>query len=259
MATSRFPQIITTELILRSENEDYIASLCICYSSILEQYLETVEYLHPKELDYFLKLSFARRIKSFLAGRYTAKNAVSFLTNDKKLNQILIKNGIFNQPIVVYPNNSNIQVSITHCDDLGAAIAFPESLPMGIDIERIDDNIKDVLESQITDSEKRIIQLLPYPYETSLTLLWTIKESLSKILRTGLTTPLHIFEINKIEIQNENIYSDFIYFSQYRTTSFIFDRYVCSIVYPKSVEFNKVAIKKIFLKLEQLITYSKND
>lgn len=251
--TNRFPRIFVNQLVLKGVKRDYKAHICLCYASIFTQYLETVEFLHPKELEYYFTLKFEQRIKSFLAGRYAAKKAVSFFSNDKNLECILIGSGIFNQPIVVHPNETNIQVSISHCDNLGAAIAFSEELPMGIDIERINADRKDVLESQMTGGEKDLFKLLPCSHEAACTLFWTAKEALSKILKTGLMIPFHICEINQIVIEDGIVYSFFKNFPQYCTASLIFHPYVCSITYPKKVVLDIKATEELLRDFKQLI------
>lgn len=257
MITNRFPGTFIEKLVLKGTDGNYRASLCLYYSPFHDEYLQAIKCLHPKELEYFLTLKFERRIKSYLAGRYSAKRAISFFVKDENLDRILIEQGIFHQPIVVHPNKKNIQVSITHCDDLGAAIAFSEELAMGIDIERISDDRKNVLEAQFTVREKALIKFLPYSYEVGLTFLWTAKEALSKILKTGLTAPFHIFEINKIEIKNSAIISFFENFPQYCTVSFIFGRYVCSITYPKRTELSIEAVRDLLHDVEQSIINKK--
>jgi 4'-phosphopantetheinyl transferase len=95
---------------------------------------------------------------------------------------IFIQAGIFQQPVVV-SGKHNLQVSITHCDDFGAALAFPETDPMGIDIERIGPAQRAALERQMTEAEKERMNFLPVAYDMGITLLWTAKEALSKVLK----------------------------------------------------------------------------
>ncbi|ARX70073.1 MULTISPECIES: 4'-phosphopantetheinyl transferase family protein [Bacillus] len=233
---NRLPQSFTSELVLKQKNKLYKTNVCICYSSSINQYLETVKYLHLNERAYFLTLKFEKRVESYLAGRYAAKMAISASIKNERLHEIQITSGIFNQPIVKHSSLMNVQVSISHCDSFGVAIAFSEEAPMGIDIERISIDNKDTLEAQMTVGEKRLTTLLSYPDEVIYTLFWTAKESLSKILKTGLTTSLEIYEINKIEISNGIVYSYHQNFSQYCTASVIFGQYIYSITYPKGTD-----------------------
>nr|WP_275901639.1 4'-phosphopantetheinyl transferase superfamily protein [Paenibacillus sp. SYP-B3998] len=145
---------------------------------------------------------------------------------------ICIDQGIFYQPIVIYPASSNTQVSITHGGGLAAALAFSERFPLAIDIEKILIK-KEFFMSQFTDPEITLIQSLSFANDTAFTVLWTVKEALSKTLKTGLMAPLSIYEVNHMEVKDGVLYSSFANFMQYSAASLIFDTYVCSIVYPK--------------------------
>jgi 4'-phosphopantetheinyl transferase len=251
--TNRLPELSMNELDLQGTDRNYKVTMSLCYSPSINHYLETIKYLHTKELDYYLKLTYERRVRSYLAGRYAAKKAVSSFVQEEHLDKILIEQGIFHQPIVVYPHQKNIQVSITHCENIGAAIVFPEAIPMGIDIERISIKRKDVLNAQMTDEEKDLIKSFAYPEEIALTLLWTAKESLSKILKTGLTIPFNILEIYKLEVKENAVLGYFKNFPQYCVTSFVFNQYVCSITYPKGNFPDLKATEGVLEKIERVI------
>ncbi|MFC8688789.1 4'-phosphopantetheinyl transferase superfamily protein [Brevibacillus porteri] len=176
------------------------------------------------------------------------------MVGEDSLERICIEQGILHHPVVNIANTTNVQVSITHCDDLAAAIAFSEELPMGIDIERINADRNKVLETQMTVKESSLLSCLPYSYETTLTLFWTVKEALSKILKTGLTTSFHIYEISQVEARDGVVYSLFENFPQYRTASFILGDYVCSITYPKKTEWSVAVVKDVLQEIEPSMT-----
>lgn len=224
------------EIILTRPEKVFKANCCFCYYPLWEHYQKIVEYLHPDEQKYYETLKFEKRIRSYLIGRITAKQAVAALTGETDLTGISIQSGIFTQPIVNSVNNQNIKVSITHCDDFGAAIAFPEAHPLGIDLEKIYLDKTEVLERQMTQAEQELIRTQPYSYETMLTLLWTAKEALSKVLKTGLMTPFRIYEIDKIEVISNYLLSYYKNFAQYKTVSFNIGNYFCSIVHPLKTE-----------------------
>ncbi|MBA4543501.1 MULTISPECIES: 4'-phosphopantetheinyl transferase superfamily protein [Thermoactinomyces] len=253
MMASDLPETWTAELILKGMDRNYMAGLCLCYSRRMMAYMQTVKFLQAKEREYFDTLQFERRIKSYLAGRYAGKRAVSFLIGEEKPERVLIEHGIFHQPVAVYPGSSKVQVSITHCDDLGAAIAFPEAVPMGIDIERICPEKKDVLERQLTVREQDLAKSIPFAYETALTLFWTVKESMSKVLKTGLTSSVGIFLIEKTEINDRVIVSHFVHFPQYCAASFIFEPYICSIAYPKRAVWETGMVRDLLDDLSGLL------
>jgi 4'-phosphopantetheinyl transferase len=245
--------IYVEELSLIRPSESFKAGLCLCEFSMFARYEEIVGFLHPKERKYYETLKFQKRIRSYLIGRLAAKKAIASMVGDDNLANILIQTGIFTQPIATYEGKQNIQVSISHCDDIGAAIAFPEAHPMGIDIEKISIKQNEAIEREVTESEIRLIKKLPFSYEIMLTLLWTVKEALSKVLKTGLMTPFKIYEVDKIEIQHDYMLCTYKNFAQYKVISFIMGDYICSITYPMKTELNIDihSLKETFKYLQQ--------
>lgn len=221
----------------RPDNRIYQGKVCFGYFPSLpdlQAYLDRGAWLHPQEQSYADSLKFERRKKSYLLGRLTAKRAVAALLGEKPAD-IWIQAGVFTQPLVV-ATGSNVQVSITHCDDFGAALAFPEAHPMGIDLERVAPDKKEALERNLTKEERELVKAWPYPYETGLTLVWTAKEALSKVLKTGLMAPLEIFAITKSELHPNYILSQYQNFHQYKVLSFPLGEYICSLVAPLKTE-----------------------
>jgi 4'-phosphopantetheinyl transferase len=245
--------IYVKKLNLIRPNESFDAGLCLCEFSMITNYEEIVCFLHQDEQKYYETLKFERRIKSYLLGRLAAKNAIASMVGDYHTAKILIHAGIFNQPIATLEDKKNIQVSISHCDDFGAAIAFPEAHPMGIDIEKINIEQNEVIERETTESEIKLIKNLPFSYAKMLTFLWTVKEALSKVLKTGLMTPFKIYEIDKIEIQHDYMLCFYKNFAQYKAISFTIGDYVCSITYPIKTDLNIdiLSINKTFKYLKQ--------
>ena len=238
--------------LIRPENI-FKATFCCSYFSSLADYKEIIKYLHPQEHNYYNTLKHEKRIRSYLMGRFVAKKAVAALSGKENLTNIYIQPGIFTQPIVV-SDKQNIQVSITHCDDFGAGLAFPEAHPMGIDLEKISHDKRYVLERQITKAEKELISSCPFSYMAGLTLLWTVKEALSKVLKTGLMTPFEVFEISKIELYDEYAICYYQNFTQYKAISFTVYRYMCSIVHPlkTKIQLDIPSFKKNFAFIESL-------
>lgn len=230
------PNVYVDKLILNRPERVFNAYGSFCFYPLWEQYQGIIPYLHPAEREYYESLKFEKRIRSFLIGRYAAKRAVAALTGETDLTKILIQAGIFTQPIVTLPGYYNIQVSISHCDHLGTALAFPEAHPLGIDIEKIHQDKNEVLERQMTPAEIELIKTQPDSYETMLTLLWTAKEALSKVIKTGLMTPMKIYEINKMEYHDHAYISYYKNFGQYKTISFKIGNYLCAIVHPMKTQ-----------------------
>jgi len=233
--------------LIRSKNI-YTAMLCCCYFPRKMDYEGVVPYLHTQELSYYNTLKYEKRIRSYLMGRFVAKKAVGALISEQNMTNIFIDHGIFNQPIVI-ANGKNIQVGISHCEDFGVALAFPETHPMGIDLEKINPHQRDALEGQVTEWEKRNIGCLPITYDMGLTLLWTAKEALSKVFKTGLMTPFDVFEICKIELCDYYIACYYKNFPQYKVISFTMNDYMCSIVHPLKTQL-RFDIHSIKLKFD---------
>jgi 4'-phosphopantetheinyl transferase EntD len=218
--------------ILNLSRPDNVFQAALCCGFVSQDaFTDLVKYLTVHEKNYFSTLKFKARSSSYLLGRYMAKRAVHALTGDN-MADISVQPGVFTQPVVMSAESANIQVSITHCDDIGAALAYPEAHPMGIDIEKIDAAKREVLRTQITDAEQNRAMRLPVSYDTALTLLWTVKEGLSKILRTGLMTPFFLYEVAKFEVFDAYTLSYFSHFHQYKAMSFTLGDHLCSIVYP---------------------------
>ena len=165
------------------------------------------------------------------------------------MREISIHHGVFEQPIVRHSMmNKGVQISISHCDHYGGAIAFPDEHPMAIDLERINPRKKDVILTQCTPEEYKLIQSLPIPEITQITLLWTVKESLSKALKCGLMTPFKIFEVKDVESGPDCFFWTFRKFAQYKVISFVLGNTACSIIMPKKTEMmiNINGLKKLF-------------
>lgn len=124
-------------------------------------------------------------------------------------------------------------------------MAFPEAVPLGIDVEMVNFGKTHVLAAQATDQEKALVGDLPFPYPDMLTLLWTAKEALAKALKIGLTASYHIFEIGQIEVGPSSIVCRFKHLRQYKTTSFNLSNYICSIAYPARTDIVFEAPQKI--------------
>lgn len=210
----------------------------ICIASFPYQTLSdtAINFLHPDEFQYYKDLSQERRKYSYLLGRYCAKKVLAREPFKLRPTYSFIKPGIFNQPIIISPDNCNVQVCMSHCNTLGAAIAYPEEHPMGIDIEPINNKNVLLLKEQMTMDEMNTISSFIEDKSHYLTLLWTVKEALSKVIKTGLMIPFKILEVSTMSFDNECFYSKFKNFHQYKASSFILEDTFISIVYPEKTK-----------------------
>ena len=77
-------------------------------------------------------------------------------------------------------------------------------------------------------------------------ILWSVKESISKILKTGFTLELDFFSIDSIVYTKDIYYGTFKNFPQYKFNTFIVGGFVFSFVFPKQ---STVEIKALYRKL----------
>ncbi|PSL44226.1 phosphopantetheinyl transferase [Chitinophaga niastensis] len=193
------------------------------------------DYLHPDE---YTTLTGAAQ-HHYLLGRHAAKLAAVDYTQANPTS-ICITPGVFGQPVLYCPVDSNIQVSIAHTRNSATAIVFPEWHPMAIDIEAIttDKEIPGLL-----PAEARLFASLSYSQAAWQLLLWTAKEALSKVLKTGLTTAMEIFSVAAIQVQGDFIVSTFTNFAQYKAISWIAGNMAWAIVLPERSQIDTNALE----------------
>ena len=76
-------------------------------------------------------------------------------------------------------------------------------------------------------------------------MIWTIKESLSKVLKCGLMTPLHVLEIAEIDCKRPIRVSTFKNFAQYKVLSVVMGDVALSICLPKRTELDLGALLEL--------------
>ena len=196
-------------------------------NSELSKMLSMKEYLELQTM------KFEKRKHDYVLGRLCSKIAVQQIYPELNYSQIDVSNGFFNQPVVNIPNNS-IQISLSHCNDYGIAIAFDESIPMGIDIEEIKERNYKVIKSQLTQGEMNIIDEDENPW--LFTAFWALKEAISKALKTGFLTPIEVYEISEYKIDENMLTCEFKNFPQFASTAYVTENYVTAVVFPNRIE-----------------------
>jgi 4'-phosphopantetheinyl transferase len=201
-----------------------------------DEIVKRLEFLHPDERMYYDKLKFDKRRISYLLGRISAKKAIGALSSYEDLPHIAIMPGIFQFPIVRHSVTRNLQVCITHCDNIGISLAYPEEHPVGIDLERTDEVNTEIIKEQLTPAELAMAAALPLLPSAAYSMIWTMKEALSKILKTGLTMNLQLLEIQSLTKEGDIYTSHFKHLIQYKAVSCLSGPYVCSFVCPRKTE-----------------------
>ena len=223
---------IPLKINLIRESLQFEASLAFVRGALpdLEKHLEM---LHPKEQEIYQEYKYDRRKASYLLGRFSCKVAILKLLDINQANAIWIDSGVFHFPIVRCPAAPNIQVSISHCDDVGLGLAFPEAHPMGIDFEKIDAGRTELIQGQLTGREKELLAQISESNASGFFCLFSIKEALAKVLKTGMMLDFKFLEVDKIEVNHLIWETTFSNFSQYKAFTFMVNGYVLSIVLPK--------------------------
>lgn len=207
------------------------ACLGLCDNEI--SFINPTQYLSEYEIEIYNSIKYKKRKKDYLAGRYIAKKVLSRYLQEQDLTKITIKWGVFNQPLLVYPEKNPPKFSLSHTCTHSVCLVFPQEHPMGIDIEPNTYSNYQSIETLLTEKEKLLIRGIPEDIGVFYTLLWTIKEALSKVLQTGLTVPVEIYEIAEIQKIGRYYVSTFKNFMQYKTISFRWKGNICSFVLPE--------------------------
>lgn len=187
-----------------------------------------LDYLSPAEKAQYFGFQYPRRRNSYLLGKLAAKTAVA--EEGEALSGIQIEHGILGQPIVA---GSARRITVTHCDTLGAAADYDPRLLAGVDIELVDEKAAEAIR-RITSREEEA--LLPeLAAASALTLLWTAKEAMSKVIQTGFTVPTELFEIKACTFSGGAVISEFKNFPQFQAFSILRKEYVYTLVLPAKV------------------------
>jgi 4'-phosphopantetheinyl transferase len=220
------------KLIFNRPDQKFTAGFCFIKADAPE--FADKSLLHPKELSYYYLLRSTQRRLSYLLGRTASKKAIGELIGSDQLASIFIDVGVFDFPVARVPYHANIQVSISHSRDIAVALAFPEEHPLAVDIERIDPDYLEAIESIVSEKEKILLSVCGLDIPTGYTMLWTAKESLSKVIRTGLMLEFDLMEVLAIENLGSCYVLTFLHFSQYKVITLKSDSLICSIVCPKN-------------------------
>jgi phosphopantetheinyl transferase len=213
---------LTAGLVAAFDSEGY------CFSEL------AADFLGPAEQAYFSTLRFVRRQRSYLLGRYAAKLALRDLLHESDLRAIEIARGVFDQPIARCARNQGWGVTISHAEPLAVALAFPAGHPMGIDIERFDSARCETIFSQLSDEEINWVKAFGGNKPEIAIALWTTKEALSKVLCTGLMTPIQVYNLTEFQPIGSGIWRGlFRNFGQYKALTWIGSFHVLSLVLPK--------------------------
>ncbi len=228
-----FDESLTTHIITRPTTPPLTYSRCQItgYPPIAH----LMPHLHDSEKERLALMKSPLRQATYATSRYAAKQALTALIPIEHLTDIHIDNGIFGHPISRHPHIHNTTLSISHKQDRTIAIAFPESHPMGIDIEPIQPDKTRVITSRFTPHEHQLQDHTTLDAATFATLIWTAKESLSKIIKTGLMIHTDLLEIATITIDSPTTLTmTYTHFFQYKSHATLDPGWVTTLCLPKN-------------------------
>ena len=144
-------------------------------------------WLAPQEARVLAGLRFPKRRAEWRMGRWTAKRAVAeFLDVDPGLVSILAAPDGAPEAFVA-EDRAPVVISITHRAGLAAVAVGSPGVPLGCDLETLEERSPGFVRDYFTDSEQAAIASAP-PEDAHcvVAVLWSAKESALKALRTGL-------------------------------------------------------------------------
>lgn len=196
-------------------------------------------YLSDRELVRAASFRFAPARENFLVGRLAAKSALGAYLAEPDWRRIELVRGVFGQPVVNHAGACGVEVSLSHSAGLAVAMAFPREHPVGVDLQRVDESSAATVrnELKLLPAERSWAQSGAVEETAALVLLWTVRESLGKALRCGLTCPLELLGAGEIRAAGEGVWeSRYLSFSEFRCLSWVRAEFVLSIALPKATE-----------------------
>ena len=177
--------------------------------------MSSLDLLHDEERALLPAPRYAARRRALIRGREAAKSALRLLHPQLDPAQVAILPGEKGRPLVTGSELAGVGVSLSHISGASVAVAFPETCPIGIDWERIDPINTEALKRVSRPRERA-------EHEddlTVLTRLWTLKEALAKVVRTGFSVPVETFETTALTQTDGVFHAAFTAFPQHIGTS----------------------------------------
>lgn len=215
----RLPGTAVQVLEIARETSRHRAALCLSRAPWGGLQAHAAEFLHADEQRQLQVAGVPKRQADYLRGRYCAKLALVAREAGLVARDTCVASGVFGQPVVcgdAARGRPHAQVSIAHSADWAAAVACDEVHPMAIDLEALDPRHAETLRGEVTAEERAAFAPANLGEPRSLTLIWAAREALAKVLRTGLMTPLHLYEVGRVEAAAEAVTCEYRHFGQYK-------------------------------------------
>ena len=195
-------------------------------------------FLSDVELKVWQTLRVENKRQSALQGRIAAKRSLGAALGEADLRKIEIERGSFGQPLVRYARAAGFEVTLSHSHGLAVALAYPDALPMGLDLEAVPlQSAETVLgELQLSEAERRWLDAAEVDRATACGMLWSLREALGKSMKTGLNCPLGILAAARFEkLDAQRWIAHYVNFPQSWALVQVIDRCVLSLALPCAV------------------------
>lgn len=223
------------ELSLQYGRTRYRAAISVaCAAELIALELNVGRLLHSNEVAYLQRLCHVPRRQSYILGRVAAKRAIGLVVHQLPWHRIDIATGVFGQPVVRLAVENCPDVSISHCEGLGVAVAFAPELPVAIDVERCTAATARAARKLLNAGEAGLLAQCGWDDVVTITVQWTAKEALSKVMKFGLTVPPEILCISSVEIIDaQSVVLGFRNFPQYICFSRLYGQTALSLALPR--------------------------
>lgn len=193
-------------------------------------------FLNVHEKGFFDSIRSAGRRTDYLLSRFAAKHGLGEYLREADPTKIEVATGVVQQAVVRYPSSHVPDVSLTHTRSHAGALVFPKVHPMAIDFEMADPDKLEQFRSNCLPREIKLAAPLVREEPLRWTLIWTIKEALSKILKSGLSCPFDIFEIENLRSNDGAFDGDYKNFAPYRFYGWHVNGMMAAMVLPRKTE-----------------------
>lgn len=191
------------------------------------------------------------RQQAFLKGRYIAKKAVAVYLEDDDHLAYSIRSGIFGQPLLETVHMRKPGLSISHSGAMAACVVFDEAHPMAIDVEKIEPARAASIAGLLSQQELAMCRQTAENSTRAYMRLWSMKEALSKVLKTGLSADFRVLELESLARHGQIMTGCFTNFVQYKALSWVEREYVWALVLPAQSALGEPEDLWALLSLEQ--------
>ena len=170
------------------------------------------DWLTQQEKQILENLKFLKRRNEWRLGRWTAKNAVQkYFESQKHLTfqDIHILTRENRSPYIKIDNHeNNIALSISHRERKALSAVSDNFNAIGCDLELIETRSELFITDYFTPNEVNIVTSHPDQKDIIANLIWSAKESVSKVVQLGLNLSTHDVDVHTIQFENSSEWND---------------------------------------------------